>query len=437
MGAPDAATQLMDVATTAAPTAAPLAKDHPKQPKEAVAPALPAPTAPDAAEADEDEAPRRVLLVAKWNKQEIDLCVDASLTVGDLKIILESETTVPPERQRVAGLKAQKGRVSDASVLGDLVLKLPQHKFMLVGTPEAQLLVEPAERPEVFDDSADPSETRTSRSAWEWQRRSRGELDDLGAATGRPWRLVFADAFDRDGPPDPARWAHQTDCNAWVNNAVHAERQHYTDASRDNARVAGGLLLIRAAKEASGGQAYSSARLTTRSAANGRWRYGRVEVCARLTPGKRGLWPAIWLMPSASKFGKWPKSGEIDVMENVGYEPGVIRASVHTEHNHRRRGNHNRRVAGVRDCHDDFHVYAVEWTAERLDFFVDDRKFYTYANEHKGHEQWPFDEPFHLILNVAVGGSWGGRRGIADDACPAEMAVAYVKVFQRAEDAGD
>ena len=87
MGAPDAATQLMDVATTAAPTPAPLAKDHPKQPKEAVAPALPTPTAPDAAEADEDEAPRRVLLVAKWNKQEIDLCVDASLTVGDLKII--------------------------------------------------------------------------------------------------------------------------------------------------------------------------------------------------------------------------------------------------------------------------------------------------------------------------------------------------------------
>jgi hypothetical protein len=97
MGAPDAATQLMDVATTAAPTPAPLAKDHPKQPKEAVAPALPTPAAPDAAEADEDEAPRRVLLVAKWNKQEIDLCVDASLTVGDLKIILESETTVPPE----------------------------------------------------------------------------------------------------------------------------------------------------------------------------------------------------------------------------------------------------------------------------------------------------------------------------------------------------
>ena len=162
MGAPDAATQLMDVATTAAPTPAPLAKDHPKQPKEAVAPALPTPTAPDAAEADEDEAPRRVLLVAKWNKQEIDLCVDASLTVGDLKIILESETTVPPERQRVAGLKAQKGRVSDASVLGDLVLKLPQHKFMLMGTPEAQLLVEPAERPEVFDDTADPSEARAS-----------------------------------------------------------------------------------------------------------------------------------------------------------------------------------------------------------------------------------------------------------------------------------
>ena len=136
-------------------------------------------------------------------------------------------------------------------------------------------------------------------------------------------------------------------------------------------------------------------------------------------------------MPTKSRYGVWPKSGEIDVMENVGYEPGVVRASVHTEHNHRRRGNHNRRVAGVPDAHDDFHVYAIEWTSEQIEFFIDERRYYVYRNEHKGHAQWPFDEPFHLILNVAVGGEWGGRRGIDDSAFPSEMEVAFVKVFQR------
>ena len=118
-------------------------------------------------------------------------------------------------------------------------------------------------------------------------------------------------------------------------------------------------------------------------------------------------------------------------MENVGWEPGVIRASVHTEKNHRRRGNHNRRVSGVRDAHDAFHVYACEWAPDELRFFVDDRKFYTYKNERKGPEQWPFDKAFHVILNVAVGGTWAARRGVDDAAFPAAMEVAFVKVFQR------
>lgn len=376
--------------------------------------------------------PRRVNLVAKWNSQEIELIgLDESLSLFDLKVILESETLVPPERQKVCGLKAISGRVRDATTLAELVLKLPAHKFILMGTPEDRLLVEPTERPEILDDTLDARESRTKYTAWEWQRASRGELDGHGENTGKPWFVAFVDTFGPDGPPDPAKWEHQLECNDWVHDAFHKEKQWYTDATGTNASVRGGSLRITARKEATRGQPYSSARLTTRSAADGTWTYGRIEVCAKLTAGKRGLWPAIWLMPTKSRYGVWPKSGEIDVMENVGYEPGVVRASVHTEHNHRRRGNHNRRVAGVPDAHDDFHVYAIEWTSEQIEFFIDERRYYVYRNEHKGHAQWPFDEPFHLILNVAVGGEWGGRRGIDDSAFPSEMEVAFVKVFQR------
>ena len=118
-------------------------------------------------------------------------------------------------------------------------------------------------------------------------------------------------------------------------------------------------------------------------------------------------------------------------MENVGWEPGVVRASIHTAKNHRRRGNHNRRVSGVKDAHTAFHVYACDGTPDRVEFFVDDRKFYSYKNEGRGAEQWPFDQDFHLILNVAVGGAWAARRGIDDSAFPCAMEVAFVKVFQR------
>ena len=134
---------------------------------------------------------------------------------------------------------------------------------------------------------------------------------------------------------------------------------------------------------------------------------------------------------AGSVYGKWPLSGEIDLMENVGWEPGVVRASIHTARNHRRRGNHNRRVSGVKDAHTAFHVYACDWTPDRVEFFVDDRKFYSYKNEGRGSEQWPFDQDFHLILNVAVGGAWAARRGIDDSAFPCAMEVAFVKVFQR------
>ena len=133
-----------------------------------------------------------------------------------------------------------------------------------MGTPEDQLLVEPAVRPEVFDDMADLSQTMTKYTAWEWQRTSRGEIDGFGADTGKPWRVAFIDTFETDGPPDSAKWEPQVECNKWVHNSVHQEKQWYTGAASDNAVVQGGVLKITARKEETEGQPYSSARLTTR-----------------------------------------------------------------------------------------------------------------------------------------------------------------------------
>ena len=155
----------------------------------------------------------------------------------------------------------------------------------------------------------------------------------------------------------------KVDCNAWVHDQHHRERQLYTD--KENAHVKDGVLYIEARRdEPTPDLPYSSARLTTRDAPHGRWRYGRVEVCAKLPPGKPGLWPAIWMMPSRSVYGKWPLSGEIDLMENVGWEPGVVRASIHTAKNHRRWGNHNRRVSGVLRGYDQFLNLVLEDATE-------------------------------------------------------------------------
>ena len=250
----------------------------------------------------------------------------------------------------------------------------------------------------------------------------------------RPPPPPRARSFDYDGPPDPARWEHQVDCNNWVHAPGLDEKQWYEGAAaaadgRECAWVAGGALRLTARRRPSGGGcAYASARLRTRAS----WTYGRVEVCARLPPGRRGLWPALWMMPAASEFGVWPASGEVDILENVGYEPGRCVASAHTARRNGRRGNHARRATTVPDAHDAFHVFALEWEPTELRVFVDAKCYFRLARGPTAAEgeEWPFCRPFHVIINIAVGGSWGGRRGIDDDAFPATMEVKFVKVFQ-------
>ena len=244
------------------------------------------------------------------------------------------------------------------------------------------------------------------------------------------WRTVWADEFETDGAPDPARWRDEAGGHGWGNR----ELQFYTEGRRENARVENGVLIIEARREPWQDRMYTSARLNSRQG----WTYGRIEARAKLPRG-RGTWPAIWMLPVQGVYAKggWPDNGEIDIMEHVGFDPGVVHASVHTRaYNHVDRTQRSERIA-VAGAQDAFHVYAVEWTAQEIRAFVDERPYFTFRNE-RLHDpaadwrQWPCDREFRLLLNVAVGGNWGGQKGVDETIWPQRLEIDYVRVRQRA-----
>jgi beta-glucanase (GH16 family) len=247
-----------------------------------------------------------------------------------------------------------------------------------------------------------------------------------GNQSKKDYSLVWSDEFDYSGLPDAKKWSWDVDGNAsgWGNN----EAQFYTKDRIQNAAVKDGFLTITAIKEDFQGKKYTSARLVTKS--KGDWLYGRVEVRAKLPEG-RGMWPAIWMLPTDWEYGGWPSSGEIDIMENVGYDPYVIVASAHTKsYNHVQRTQKNNKIT-IQNCYTDFHVYALEWEAMEYRVFVDDQLYFTFKNEGTGFKEWPFDQKFHLLLNLAVGGNWGGSKGVDDTIFPRSMVVDYVRVYQK------
>jgi beta-glucanase (GH16 family) len=239
------------------------------------------------------------------------------------------------------------------------------------------------------------------------------------------WTLAWSDEFDYKGLPDNTKWSYDTAGNAWKwgNN----EAQYYTYARLKNAEVKDGNLYISAVKEDFKGFKYTSARLITKG--KGDWLYGRYEIRAKL-PSGRGMWPAIWMMPTGESYGGWPSSGEIDIMENVGFDPYVIVASAHTSSYNHVQGTQKNNKITIPDCYDAFHVYALEWEAGEYRVYVDDKLYFTFKNEGTGSKVWPFDKPFHLLLNVAVGGNWGGQKGIDETIFPRSMVVDYVRVYK-------
>lgn len=235
------------------------------------------------------------------------------------------------------------------------------------------------------------------------------------------WRLVWADEFDYAGLPDPAKWDYEV---GYIRND---ERQYYTSRRLENARVEEGMLILEARREPFNGYDYTSASLITLGRAE--WTYGRVEVRAKLPTGK-GMWPAIWTLGANIGAVGWPACGEIDIMENVGLDPDRVHGNIHTTaYNHVKKTGKGASLI-VSKPYDEFHVYAIEWFPDRIDFFVDDRNYFTFKNEGRGVDVWPYDRPQYLILNIAVGGSWGGQQGIDDTIFPQQMQIDYVRVYE-------
>lgn len=240
------------------------------------------------------------------------------------------------------------------------------------------------------------------------------------------YQLVWADEFDYSGLPDSTKWSFDTEGNAWGwgNN----EDQYYTANRIENAEVKDGNLYINALKEDFENMKYTSARLMTKG--KGDWLYGKFEIRAKLPEG-RGMWSAIWMLPTDWEYGGWPTSGEIDIMENVGYMPDTILASAHTKtYNHMINTQQSDTIC-IPTCYDQFHVYKLEWEPEQYKVSVDDTHYFTFKNDGTGANEWPFDKRFHLLLNVAVGGNWGGTMGIDTTIFPRTMMVDYVRVYQK------
>ncbi|WEK35141.1 MAG: glycoside hydrolase family 16 protein [Candidatus Pseudobacter hemicellulosilyticus] len=235
-------------------------------------------------------------------------------------------------------------------------------------------------------------------------------------------KLVWSDEFDYKGLPDSSKWTYDVGGHGWGNN----EMQYYTAGRLENARVENGKLIIEARKENWEGKEYTSARLVTKG--KGDWQYGRIEVRAKLPKGL-GTWPAIWMLGSDTAY-KWPDDGEIDIMEHVGYNQGMIYGSVHTQKYHHVINTQKTDSVRVADCSEKFHVYGVDWTADSVHISVDFKNYFSFGNEQSGKEAWPFDSKMHLLLNIAVGGDWGGARGLDEKAFPALMEVDYVRIYQ-------
>lgn len=247
-------------------------------------------------------------------------------------------------------------------------------------------------------------------------------VKDSTAQSSKKWKLAWQDEFNYTGLPDSTKWSYETGNNGWGNH----ELEYYTARRLENARVENGMLIIEARKEDYRDAHYTSARLVTRG--KGDWQYGRVEVRAKLPRG-RGTWPAIWMLNSKTPM-VWPDDGEIDIMEHVGYDPGKIHGSVHDKTYNWVKGTQKTAIIDVPDAMEAFHVYAMEWTPERIDLYVDQHKYLSFRNEHKTYAEWPFDHKFFLLLNIAVGGDWGGRKGVDDSIFPQKMLVDYVRVYQ-------
>jgi len=238
------------------------------------------------------------------------------------------------------------------------------------------------------------------------------------------FQLVWSDEFDGPGI-DMSNWTFETGATGWGNN----ELQYYTNG--DNAEIVDGKLVITARKvnDLKTVGSYTSTRMNTRNKHS--FTYGRMEIRARLPEGT-GIWPAIWMLGNNIGSVGWPRCGEIDIMEYVGYNPNTVHSTIHTESGHW--GNGSGTSIPLATCEEEFHNYGMIWTERYIQFYIDDPSnvTYTYQPLIKTESNWPFNKPQYFIFNIAVGGNWGGAQGIDNSIFPQKLEIDYIRVYQPA-----
>lgn len=230
--------------------------------------------------------------------------------------------------------------------------------------------------------------------------------------------LIFEEQFDGT-TLNESNWNYELgngcpNICGWGNN----EPQFYT---KENAIVKEGHLIIKATKDSS---RYHSARITTANKVE--FQYGTIEVRAKLPVGK-GLWPAIWMLGNDIKDIGWPACGEIDIMKYVGKAPHEIHTTLHTLDSYGK--SVNTKITTNTSIEEGFHVYKSNWTEDKIEFFIDNELVYTFSPDIKNDKTWPFNKPFYIILNLAIGGNFGGPE-IDDTIFPQEFIVDYVKIYK-------
>lgn len=238
------------------------------------------------------------------------------------------------------------------------------------------------------------------------------------SAYGQERQLVWAENFD-EYQLKKENWNIITGNGCpqlcgWGNN----ERQVYSDK---NHKIENGFLIISAKKE---GNHYTSTRISTKGKKE--FQYGKIEIRAQLPIG-RGLWPAFWMLGSNIDKVGWPRAGEIDILEYVGKEPETIFTTLHTDDSHG--VSKNTRKDLVYGIEEGFHTYSIDWNKDKIDFFIDDNLFYSFEPKNKTEKVWPFDQPFYIIVNLAIGGNFGGP-DVDDHIFPEDFIIDYIRVYQ-------
>jgi beta-glucanase (GH16 family) len=252
------------------------------------------------------------------------------------------------------------------------------------------------------------------------------------ATFAKQWTLVWNDEFDVSGMPQKELWNYE---GGYIRNN---EKQFYTVAEPKNSRIENGVLVLEAHKVSSSfwrklfsdTHEYTSASLTTKNKAH--WHYPRIEVRAKLPHGV-GVWPAIWLLGVDTYKKGWPAKGEVDIMEFVGFDEKRIHSAIHTEDKNHLLNNAVNKSTSVESLLTDFHLYTVEINDDRIDFWINENLHFSYKKERNEYSSWPFDESMYLILNLAVGGGWGGEKGIDESVFPQKFLIDYVRVYQMSE----